>query len=170
MRTFTVLCAAMAAGVLASPARRVTVAAPTGKAVVGAAATAIAGFVFAVAAGFEGVVPAAFGLLATGFPALAGHRRNEKASRRQAARWPDYLAAVRARLATGAALPAACAEAGRLLGGRFESLVAAPGAPFASVLATARQTWSDPLADRVLTTLEVAQTAGGSQVSVLLAA
>ncbi len=37
-------------------------------------------------------------------------------------------------------------------------------------MATARQTWSDPLADRVLTTLEVAQSAGGSQVSVLLAA
>lgn len=170
MRTITILCGAVAAGVMASQGRQATITMPTGGALASAAATAFVGWLVAIAAGFEGVVPVACGVLAGATPALARHRRREQASRQQARRWPDFLAAVRARLATGAALPAACAEAGRLLGGRFESLVGAPGAPFSSVVASARQAWSDPLADRVLTTLEVAQTAGGSQVSVVLAA
>lgn len=168
-----VLVAVTAAGTVvaaASRPRRLTITMPNGRSAAIAVLAALAGVLFAAALGVEGSPLAAVVLIAGGTPALIRRRRRDRDSARQASRWPDFIAAVRARLAAGAAIPAACSEAGRLIGGRFEYLSGPPGAPFSSVVAKARTAWSDPLADRVLTTLEVASAVGGSQVASVLAA
>ena len=170
MRQLVALTAASAVAVAATRRRQVTLTMASGRSIVAALGSCFAALAVGVALGANRSLIVAGTVVLGGAPALFRRRRRDRQSRRQAARWPDFIAAVRARLAAGSAIPAACAEAGRLIGGKFESLAGPPGLPFTSVIATAREIWSDPLADRVLTTLEVASRVGGSQVGSVLAA
>ncbi len=143
---------------------------PRGRTLIADVVAALFGWTLAGSAGFTGMVPIAAAALAAAIPAARRRRSRERDLRRESGRWPDFLAAVRSRLATGVAIPAACAEAGRMLGGRFLHLVGPPGRSFADTLAAARAVWADPLADRVLTTLEVANVVGGGHVGTVLGA
>jgi tight adherence protein B len=89
---------------------------------------------------------------------------------REASRWPDFLAAVRARIATGASLPEATRAAARHLGGRFTDLDRGRGEHFTKAMSEVRSQRADPLSDRVLTTLAIAAEVGGRHVDSVLAA
>lgn len=108
------------------------------------------------------------GLAAAPAPSWSMRQAAGRRARTAAERWPDFLTAVRSRLATGASMPEACAAAARHLGGAFACLDRGPGQPFSTTIAQARQTWSDSLADRVLMSLEAAETAGGPTVGAVL--
>jgi tight adherence protein B len=168
MRAVAVLAATGSLAVVLSRPHRVSVALPDAALITSSGIAFVVGTLAALALGLHGMVPVAVGVLTTTLPGARRHRSRERDLRREAARWPDFLAAVRSRLATGVAIPAACADAGRHIGGRFLLLTAPPGLPFADVIATARHEWSEPLADRILTTLEVANAVGGSHVGVVL--
>lgn len=169
VRTLAVVLAAAAVGCGFAPRHPVTVTLPSPRAARAAGASGLAGWMTATAAGVPVVVATALGLGTALLPGLLRRRSRDRRSRADARRWPDFLAAVRSRLATGAAIPAACADAARHVGGRFLDL-AAPGMPFADLAATTRDRWADPLADRVLTTLELANQVGGTQVGAVLGA
>ena len=170
MRTVAVLAGTGALGAILSRPHRVSLTLPDAPLVTASALAFGIGALAALTLGLEGLVPWAVGVLTAALPAARRHRARERELHREAARWPDFLAALRSRLATGAAIPAACADAGRHIGGRFSLLAAPPGLPFANVIATTRHEWSDPLADRILATLEVANTVGGSHVGRVLGA
>lgn len=170
MRTIAVVCAAASVSVASSRARHVTIAVP-GPAPLLAASVAFAlGWMMATVLRLPVVVALVVGTAAASAPGVIRRHRRERASRREAQRWPDFLGAVRSRLATGVAIPAACADAGRHVGGRFLDLAAPAGVPFAQTIAVNRSRWGDPLADRILTTLELANTVGGSHVGAVLGA
>lgn len=96
--------------------------------------------------------------------------RLRRRRRRTMARWPDFLAQVRARIATGAPLPDAVRAAGRATGGEFRALDRAWGGSFSAGLIELQEEWADPIADRVFTTLRVAVTTGGAHVDDVLSA
>lgn len=171
MRALTVLAAAGAVAavlVLRPLPRRLRVPDPAGS--LAAAVSALGGSALAAAAGLPLAVTAATGAMAALIPGAMRRRRADRLVRTTAARWPDFLAALRSRLATGASIPAACAEAGRHLGGRYEDLVLPPGVRFVDGLEAVRERWADPLADRILTTLALASTIGGAHVDAVLGA
>ena len=170
MRAVAVVCAAAAVSVAWSRPRRITVPVPAGASVASALVGFGAGWTVAAAVGLPGTAALVAGGCTALLPGTVRHRARERQSRRETVRWPDFLAAVRSRLATGAAIPSACAAAGRHVGGRFLELAAPPGIPFAHTMASARTRWADPLADRILTTLELANTVGGSHVGAVLGA
>lgn len=91
-----------------------------------------------------------------------------RASSRMAERWPDFLALVRGRIATGEPLPDAVRVAARSIGGPFLRLDQAWGGTFADGLRAVQAEWRQPLADRVLTTIRVAAETGGAQVDNVL--
>jgi Flp pilus assembly protein TadB len=95
-------------------------------------------------------------------------RRRSAASAR--AEWPDFLATVRSRIGSGDPLPDAVREAARQLGGPFRRLDDAWGGSFLGELEVAMDWWSDPVADRVLTTLRIAAGTGGAHVGAVLSA
>lgn len=97
----------------------------------------------------------------------ASRRREAKAAREQ---WPDFLAVVRSRIGSGEPLPDAVRSGARSLGGPFADLDRAWGGSFIAELESARERWADPAADRVLTTLRIAATTGGSHVGAVLSA
>lgn len=168
MRTMAVLAATGCLALVLSRPHRVSVNLPDTALVTSSVIAFGIGVLGALASGLTGMVPVAVGVLAATLPGARRHRSRERELRHEAARWPDFLAAVRSRLATGVAIPAACADAGRHIGGRFLLLAAPPGLAFAKVIAAARHEWSEPLADRILTTLEVANAVGGSHVGIVL--
>ena len=170
MRTIAVVCAAASVSVAWSRPRRVAINLPEPGSLIAALASFLLGWTAAAALRLPGVVALVIGGVAAVAPALMRRHGRERASRRETQRWPDFLGAVRSRLATGAAIPAACGEAGRHVGGRFLDLAAPAGVPFAQTIATTRERWADPLADRILTTLELANTVGGAHVSAVLGA
>jgi len=170
MRTLAVVCAAGAVSAAWSRPRRVGVIIPSAAGIARALAGFAAGWTVAVASGVSGVAAFVAGGLAAAVPGAMRRRARDREARREALRWPDFLAAVRSRLATGSAIPAACADAARHIGGRFLDLAAPSGVPFAATVAAARDRWADPLADRILTTLELAATVGGSHVGAVLGA
>jgi tight adherence protein B len=120
--------------------------------------------------GAPDVVAIASGVLAAPLPAAARRSAHRRQALREASRWPDFLAAVRSRIATGASLPEATRAAARHLGGRFLELDRGIGEPFATSMARVRSHWADPLADRVLTTLSIAAEVGGRHVDSVLSA
>ena len=142
-----------------------------------AAAALAAGTAAAVAAVSLGGNAAAAGAVAAmgaAAPALAATARARRAVEQAAGRWPDFLAALRGRLAAGEALPDATAAAASASGDRMAGLAhrleegRAAGRPFATTLAEVRADWADPLADRVLTTLAAASGIGGDRVGTVL--
>ena len=145
-------------------------AAPSGSGIAAAFGGFAAGWTVASAAGLPGTAALVAGTLAAAVPGAMRRRTRDRELRREALRWPDFLAAVRSRLATGSAIPTACADAARHIGGRFLDLAAPSGVSFADTTASVRARWADPLTDRILTTLELAATVGGSHVGAVLGA
>lgn len=103
-------------------------------------------------------------------------RRRAGRSREQLTRrWPDFLAAVRSGLATGATVPDATDHAAETLGGPFtiigENLRTArtAGVPFATAIGVEADRLADPIADRVLGALRSAAEIGGVHVGEILA-
>lgn len=170
VRVAAVVCAAGAVAALWSRPRRVEFGLPSRHVLFPGFMGFGAGWIMAFASGVSRVWVLAAGVGGALVPGVWRHRARERESRREAARWPDFLAAVRSRLATGAAIPSAVADAARHVGGRFADLATPPGIPFSAAIAMARRRWGDPLADRVLTTLELANAVGGSQVGAVLGA
>lgn len=166
MRLIAALAIAGGVYVLVSPARPVHIAVPSGTRVVPAAIAGLVG----VFVGLPPLVGAIVGLAV--FSGSTAVQRVRVARTSAAARdlWPDFLALVRSRIGSGEPLPDAVRVAGRSLGGGFRRLDRAWGGSFVTEIARARTDWSDPVADRVLTTLQVAATTGGSHVDAVLSA
>jgi len=101
---------------------------------------------------------------------VEGRRRvlRRRATARLSSRWPDFLALVRGRIATGEPLPDAVRVAARSMGDAFASLDRPWGGSFAEGLAELQMKWADPLADRVLTTIRIAAETGGAYVDSVL--
>lgn len=129
----------------------------------------LVGLTLGMSAGAPPSIAAALGLLAAPLPLAAARGRANRQASRSAGRWPDFLAAVRSRIAAGASVPDATRMAAAHLGGRYDQLARGRGVPFAQAMADARESWSDPLADRVFTTLTVAAEIGGRHVDAVLA-
>jgi len=111
--------------------------------------------------------------LGVGAVAIAGRDirlrvRRGRVRRETDALWPDFLAMVRSRIATGEPLPDAVRQAGRSTGGRFVGLDRAWGGEFGGGLRAIQEEWADSTADRVFTTLRVAAETGGAQVDAIL--
>jgi len=102
---------------------------------------------------------------------VEGRRRvlRRKATVLLSSRWPDFLALVRGRIATGEPLADAVRVAARSMGDPFASLDRPWGGSFAQGLADIQMEWADPIADRVLTTIRVAAETGGAYVDNVLA-
>jgi tight adherence protein B len=132
----------------------------------------------ALGAGLGGnwALAAVVGTAGAAAPSIVWQARVHRAAERSAAQWPDFLAGLRGRLSTGEPLPeateAAALSAGEhlaVLGRRLgEGKVA--GRSFGDILRAQRAEWADPLADRVLMTLEAASGIGGDRVGAVLAA
>jgi tight adherence protein B len=114
-------------------------------------------------------VAVAAGVLVTPLPVSARRARLRRSRAAAAGRWPDFLAAVRSRVAGGAPLPDATRAAGRHIGGPFADLDVGLGLGFETLMAEMRGRWQDPIADRVFTTLETATSIGGGHVDSILA-
>jgi tight adherence protein B len=127
--------------------------------------------------GFLGtVVPAvAIGVLAASVPVAVEHARAKVSARKQMELWPDALAHMRASISAGLTLPDALIDACRRVGGLlgvFADVIrteVAFGGGFAPALASMRGTLDDPVSDRVLATLVVANRVGGHRVGDVLA-
>ncbi|HSM01320.1 MAG TPA: type II secretion system F family protein [Acidimicrobiia bacterium] len=130
----------------------------------------IAAWALARSLGGPPAVAVAAGVLATPVPVSFRRASVRRRAIHESSRWPDFLAAVRSRIATGASLSEATSAAARHLGGRFVDLDRGPGEPFSASLRRVRSDWADPLADRVLTTLGIAAEVGGRHVDAVLAA
>lgn len=114
-------------------------------------------------------VAVAAGVLTAPVPMSLRRASVRRTAMRESSRWPDFIAAIRSRIATGASLSEATRAAARHLGGRFIDLDRGPGEPFSTSLRRVRTDWADPLTDRVLTTLEIAAEVGGRHVDTVLA-
>lgn len=172
MRAVAVFSAMLCVLTLGQRPKRVTISfrsrRPLGLGVGVVVAVAIASL--AASMGLPDVVAIAAGVLSAPLPASARRSAARREAIREASRWPDFLAAVRARIATGASLPEATRLAARHLGGRFDELDRGSGEHFSAAVTRVRADWADPLADRVLTTLSIASEVGGRHVDAVLAA
>ena len=139
----------------------------------------------AIAAGVVGAA-VAFGLLGTGAPAVAigvlcaavpariEQSRMERARTEQTDRWPDLIAYIRSSVAAGATLPDAFVDACDRVGGEFEEFGTVVrheityGSGFEPALLRIRRTLDDPVADRVLATVAIAERTGGRRVGDVL--
>jgi len=115
-------------------------------------------------------IAVAVGLLVTPIPLSLRGAAARRSAERAASRWPDFLAAVRSRIATGASLSEATRAAARHLGGRFSSLDRPGVEPLATTLQRSGSLWADPIADRVLMTIGIASEVGGRHVDAVLSA
>lgn len=139
-----------------------------------------------MASGMVGAV-VSFGLLGTAVPAIAigalcsaiplrfERSRQDRVRRERTDRWPDFIAHVRSSVAAGTTLPDAFVDAGDRIGGDFagfSELVrreVAYGRGFDAATTQIRTDLGDPVADRVLATLAIAQRSGGHRVGDVLA-
>jgi tight adherence protein B len=129
-----------------------------------------------VGLGGNWALAAVMGAAGAAGPSIVWQVRAHRTAERAAARWPDFLAGLRGRLSTGEPLPEATesaalsagehlAELGRRLGEERNA-----GRAYCDILRAQRAEWADPLADRVLMTLEAASGIGGDRVGAVLAA
>ena len=126
--------------------------------------------------GFLGtVVPAvALGVLAAAVPIAMDHARSNVVARTQMELWPDALAHMRASISAGLTLPDSLIDACRRVGGPLGLFAdeirteVAFGGGFAPALVSMRRTLDDPVSDRVLATLVVANRVGGHRVGDVL--
>jgi len=126
------------------------------------------GLLLGSVAGISRVASVALGVVLIVFGEGRRRTARRKATARISSRWPDFLALVRGRIATGEPLPDAVRVAGRSLGGAFARLDRSWGGSFADGLMEVQADWEDPLADRVLTTIRVAAVTGGAHVDAVL--
>jgi Flp pilus assembly protein TadB len=168
MRVAAALCAAVAATAPWMPTRRLRL--PTGTAVRTVIGVAFGILVAAIVAdaGAPAAVAVAAGVLVVPAPGAFLRSRERRASSRIATRWPDFLAAVRSRVAGGSPIPEAVRAAGRHVGGPFGALDGGFALGFDDFMREARGAWADPTADRVLITLAAANRAGGGRVDEML--
>jgi len=124
-------------------------------------------------------VPAAAGAvaaLAAAVPFSVAGARRRRAVEELADAWPDVLARMRARIASGAALPeafvAAVAGGPPALqeAGEHVAAAVAYGDGFVAALERLRTRLEDATADRVITTIVAAHGTGGARVGRILAA
>lgn len=170
MRALAVLCAAGAVLVLGGRRHPATITLPAVPgALLPATLAGLCAVVLLESAGSPDAISLAGGVLVAPLPAIGSRVRVQRELSRAAARWPDFLAAVRSRIAAGSSVPEAVRAAGSHLGGRYLDVAGGPGVPFAIAMAEARAAWADPLADRVFTTLAVAAEIGGRHVDAVLA-
>ena len=170
MRTIAVLCSggSMLAA-LGAPRLSRSVALPHLPAgIVAAAGAGLVAALVAAAVAAPSSIAVASGVLVSPLPIAAAKARAHREVANTAARWPDFLAAVRSRISAGTSVPEATRHAAAHVGGRYVELARGPGIPFAQVMADARESWSDPLADRVFTTLAAAADIGGRHVDAVL--
>lgn len=126
--------------------------------------------------GFLGtIVPAvALGVLAASIPIGVEHARSKAVARTQMELWPDALAHMRASISAGLTLPDSLIDACQRVGGPLGLFAneirteVAFGGGFAPALVSMRGTLDDPVSDRVLATLVVANRVGGHRVGDVL--
>ncbi len=130
--------------------------------------SAVAGLLLGASTGFSRA--AGLGIGAIPIVIVEARRRSarRRATARIALRWPDFLAIVRGRIATGEPLPDAVRVAARSIGGQFSRLDRSWGGSFADGLREVQAEWQEPIADRVLTTIRVATETGGAHVDAVL--
>jgi len=118
----------------------------------------------------------AIGILCSAVPARIELSRGERKLHERTDRWPDLITHMRSSVGAGATLPDAFIDAADRVGGdyaRFRDVVRHEityGAGFEVALAQLRSELEDPIADRVLATLAIAQRTGGHRVGDVLAA
>lgn len=138
------------------------------RAVVSGAAAVGLGGALLVGAGAPLPVAVAGAALAAPGPAAVRRTVMSRRAARTAQRWPDFLTAVRARVAAGSSLPEATRAAGAHVGGPFADFDVGFGAGFDVHLEQLRSRWADPIADRVFATLASAAATGGGHVDAVL--
>ncbi|GMQ98199.1 MAG: hypothetical protein BMS9Abin17_0705 [Acidimicrobiia bacterium] len=120
------------------------------------------------------VPAAAIGLLGASIPAAVITGRERAALQARLERWPDVLAHMRGNVGAGLTLPDATSDALRRAGGElgdFEDEIRRQvmfGEGFSAALATMRRELDDPVTDRIVATLAVAQRSGGHRVGEVL--
>lgn len=130
--------------------------------------SAVVGLLLGASVGISWVLSLGMGAV----PIIIVEARRRSARRRATARissrWPDFLAVVRGRIATGEPLPDAVRVAARSMGGQFSRLDRSWGGSFEEALKEVQAEWEEPIADRVLTTIRVATETGGARVDAVL--
>lgn len=142
-----------------------------------ARAAIIALVVASVASAFTGVpiAGAGVGLLAGGATTAMESSRAARSRERLADQWPDFLAILRSRLASGSSLEEAFVATANHIGSDFADIGGfvgdelSYGSRFDDLLGRLRDDLADPLADRILTTIAAAHASGGQRVSDILA-
>ena len=138
----------------------------------------IAGFIVGsvLALGMSGVpaVAVSAGCLGAMVPIAADRRRARKRRHEWLGRWPHILTQVRSSLSGGATLVDALVDALERAGGDFATMATtirtgtAFGDGFSSTVARIRSEVDDPTTDRILVTLDVAHTSGGTRVGTII--
>jgi tight adherence protein B len=120
------------------------------------------------------MVTAATGILVAGATLVSRHVAAERRRRAIVEQWPDFLAIVRSRLASGLPMADAVVEAALHQGGPMGHLGSnleaslRRGLPLQAALEEERLRLADPIADRVLTSLAFASGTGGGRVAEVL--
>ncbi len=118
----------------------------------------------------------AIGLLCSAIPARMEQSRIERKVHERTDRWPDLVTHMRSSVGAGATLPDAFIDAADRIGGdyaRYRDVVRHEityGHGFEVALAYIRSELEDPIADRVLATLAIANRTGGHRVGDVLEA
>jgi len=136
----------------------------------------LAGFI--VSFGVLGVVvPAlAIGTLCAAIPARAEQSNIHRRETAHNDRWPDFITYMRSSVAAGSTLPDAFVDAGHRIGHEFSRYADVVqyensfGGGFVAALAQLRHELEDPVSDRVLATVAIAQQTGGRRVGDVLSA
>lgn len=116
----------------------------------------------------------AVGLLAASVPASIETGRRRTALQERLGLWPDALAHMRANVGAGLTLPDATADALRRVGGDlagFDTEIRRQvmfGEGFGAALDVMRRELDDPVTDRIVATLAVAERSGGHRVGEVL--
>jgi Flp pilus assembly protein TadB len=128
-----------------------------------------------VAAGVTGdaMVGAALGSLTAMIGLGMARARRRRTAAAAAGLWPDFLAVLRGRISAGDSVADATRHAAMRQGGPLQPLSTllerSRHRPFGETLEVARDTFADPIADRVLSTLGTASEVGGGRVDAVLA-
>jgi len=179
MRGVTVIAAAAAVWVLivgVAPLRAVTLPRIRLRVVLLAGVSGVLGTVVAFGVLGAAMPALAIGVLCLAIPARVEQSRLERQLSDRTDRWPDLIAHIRSSVAAGATLPDSFIDGCERIGGDFTQYSDVTrheivyGSGFESALVKLRAEFDDPVADRVLATLAIAQRTGGHRVGDVLAA
>jgi Flp pilus assembly protein TadB len=126
--------------------------------------------------GFLGTLAPAIAIASLTFviPSLVVGAREQAATRERMEAWPDAIAHFRASISAGSTLPDSVISGCHRMGGEFGEFAdevrnqVTFGDGFATALETMRERFDDPVTDRVVATLAVAQSVGGHRVGDVL--